>query len=76
MDLWRNEVLEGTGRGDTAMGHPHAAVAWLERELAAHGEALREDDLVITGGLTRADPLEPGDVVEARFPGTTLSVRR
>jgi len=26
---------------------------------------------VITGGLTRAVPLEPGDVVEAVFDGST-----
>ncbi|GAA4746527.1 2-keto-4-pentenoate hydratase [Actinomycetospora chibensis] len=76
VELWRNGALEETGRGDAAMGHPHAAVAWLEHELAGHGEALREGDLVITGGLTRAVPLERGDVVEARFPGTTVAVRR
>jgi 2-keto-4-pentenoate hydratase len=76
VELWRDGTLEARGRGDAAMGHPEAAVAWLAEELAAHGEALREGDLVITGGLTRAVPLEPGGVVEARFPGTSLSVRR
>ena len=76
VELWRDGTLEATGRGDAAMGHPHAAVAWLEGRLAARGEALEEGDLVITGGLTRAVPLAPGGIVEARFPGTSLAVRR
>jgi len=76
VELWRDGTLEATGRGDAAMGHPHAAVAWLEGQLAARGEALEEGDLVITGGMTRAVPLAPGGIVEARFPGTSLAVRR
>ncbi|WP_328310855.1 2-keto-4-pentenoate hydratase [Actinomycetospora sp. NBC_00405] len=76
VELWRDGTLEATGRGDAAMGHPHTAVAWLEGRLAARGEALEEGDLVITGGLTRAVPLAPGGIVEARFPGTSLAVRR
>jgi 2-keto-4-pentenoate hydratase len=76
VELWRDGALEAHGRGDAAMGHPHTAVAWLEGELAARGEALEEGDLVITGGLTRAVPLERGGIVEARFPGTSLAVRR
>lgn len=76
VELWRDGTFEAQGRGDAAMGHPHTAVAWLEGELAARGEALEEGDLVITGGLTRAVPLAPGGIVEARFPGTSLAVRR
>jgi 2-keto-4-pentenoate hydratase len=81
VELWRtpargNPVREATGSGEAAMGHPHRALAWLRDELAARGEALRAGDLVITGGLTRAIPLAPGDVVEARFPGAPVRVRR
>jgi 2-keto-4-pentenoate hydratase len=81
VELWRvpdvgEPVLEATGSGEAAMGHPHRALAWLRDELVAHGETLRAGDLVITGGLTRAVPLAPGDVVEARFPGTTVRARR
>lgn len=76
VELWRDGTFEAHGRGDAAMGHPHTAVTWLEGRLAARGEALEEGDLVITGGLTRAVPLAPGGIVEARFPGTSLAVRR
>ena len=69
VELWRDGTLEATGRGDAAMGHPHAAVAWLEGQLAARGEALEEGDLVITGGLTRAVPLAAGRDRGGAFPG-------
>ncbi|MFC5139345.1 2-keto-4-pentenoate hydratase [Actinomycetospora rhizophila] len=76
VELRRDGVPEATGTGDAAMGHPHRALDWLRDELAARGDALRAGDLVITGGLTRAIELPAGGVVEARFPGTTLAVRR
>ncbi|GAA4903054.1 2-keto-4-pentenoate hydratase [Actinomycetospora succinea] len=76
VELFRDGVLEATGTGDAAMGHPHRALDWLRDELAAHGAALRAGDLVITGGLTRATELPPGSVVEARFPTTSIEVRR
>lgn len=76
VELWRDGVREASGTGDAAMGHPHHALDWLRDELAARGETLRAGDLVITGGLTRAIGLPPGGVVEARFPTTTIEVRR
>jgi 2-keto-4-pentenoate hydratase len=76
VELRRNGTLEATGSGAAALGHPERALAWLREELATHGETLREGDLVITGGLTRAVPLAPGDVVEARFPQARVAVRR
>ena len=47
------------------MGDPLVALAWLSDRLIERGEQLRAGDVVITGGLTRAVPLEPGDVVVA-----------
>ncbi|MEJ2860208.1 2-keto-4-pentenoate hydratase [Actinomycetospora flava] len=75
VELWRDGVHEATGTGEAAMGHPHRALDWLRDALADQGDALREGDLVITGGLTRAVELPPGGVVEARFPGTRVTVR-
>ena len=42
-----------------------AAVAWLVRSLAAENEGLRAGDIVLSGGLTAAVPVKPGDVVTA-----------
>jgi 2-keto-4-pentenoate hydratase len=66
-------VAEGTGAA--AMGHPLQALDWLRRTLALEHHALRPGDVVITGGLTMAVPVEPGDVVEAVFGSHAVAVR-
>ena len=67
--LTRNGEEVGTATGSAASGHPAASVVWLVRELARRGEMVRAGELVITGGLTRAVPLDPGDRIEAVFDG-------
>jgi 2-keto-4-pentenoate hydratase len=57
----------GEGLGADAAGHPAAALAWLVGALAATGESLAPGDIVITGGLTAAVPLDPGGLVLASF---------
>ena len=61
----------GSASGSAASGHPAAGVVWLVAQLALQGRQLRAGDIVITGGLTRAVPLEVGDDVEAVFDGET-----
>jgi 2-keto-4-pentenoate hydratase len=65
--MLRNGQEVGASTGAAAMGHPLRALDWLVSTLAADGELLRPGDVVITGGLTAAVPVEPGDVVEAVF---------
>ncbi len=65
VSLERNGDSCGSGRGADAMGDPLVALAWLSDRLIERGEQLRAGDVVITGGLTRAVPLEPGDLVVA-----------
>jgi 2-keto-4-pentenoate hydratase len=60
------EVVE-RGTGAAASGHPALGVAWLAEQLARRGQALEPGDLVITGGLTSAHPLEPGHSISASF---------
>lgn len=60
----RGEVV-ATAAGAASLGHPAAAVAWLVRALAADGEGLRAGEVVLSGGLTAAVPVAPGDVVVA-----------
>ncbi|MEZ5117043.1 MAG: fumarylacetoacetate hydrolase family protein [Candidatus Nanopelagicales bacterium] len=74
--LTRNGEEAGSGRGSDVMGHPLAALAWLAGALAEQGVVLRAGDVVITGGLTAAVPLEPGDGVRARIGSATVTVRR
>jgi 2-oxo-3-hexenedioate decarboxylase len=63
--LEHNGEVTATAAGAAAFGHPAAAVAWLVRALAAAGEGLRAGQIVLSGGLTAAVPLRPGDVVVA-----------
>jgi 2-oxo-3-hexenedioate decarboxylase len=63
--LEHNGEVVATASGSASLGHPAAAVAWLVRELAARGEGLRAGEVVLSGGLTAAVPLAPGDVVVA-----------
>jgi 2-keto-4-pentenoate hydratase len=71
------QVVE-QGAGAAASGHPAAGVAWLAEQLASRGRALEPGDLVITGGLTSARPLEPGHQVGSSFGGGrwVVEVRR
>jgi 2-oxo-3-hexenedioate decarboxylase len=63
--LEHNGEVIATAAGAASLGHPAAAVAWLARSLAAAGERLRAGQIVLSGGLTAAVPLRPGDVVVA-----------
>jgi 2-keto-4-pentenoate hydratase len=61
--LEKNGTIVATASGAAALGHPAAAVAWLARQLSAMGESLRAGEIVFSGGLTAAVPVDPGDVV-------------
>ncbi len=69
--LRHNANVAGSATGSAASGHPAAGVVWLVAQLARQGRQLRAGDIVITGGLTRAVPLEFGDHVEAVFDNET-----
>jgi 2-oxo-3-hexenedioate decarboxylase len=59
--LEHNGELVATASGAASLSHPAAATAWLVRALAASGEGLHAGDVILSGGLTAAMPLVPGD---------------
>lgn len=63
--LEKNGELVATASGAASLGHPAAAVAWMVRTMAADGEGLAAGEIVLSGGLTAAVPVAPGDVVVA-----------
>ncbi len=67
--LPRAGQLCGEGSGADALGHPVEALRWLAAELDRRGRTLRTGDVVLTGGLTAAVPLDPGGSVRAVFDG-------
>lgn len=60
------EVVE-LGAGAAVLGHPLSSVAMLANMLARRGEEIPAGTLVLTGGITAAVAVEPGDNVSARF---------
>ena len=71
VDLLHNGTDCGSATGRAASGHPAAGVVWLVGQLALQGRHIEAGDIVITGGLTRAVPLDFGDRVEAVFDDKT-----
>ncbi|MDR7439494.1 MAG: 2-keto-4-pentenoate hydratase [Armatimonadota bacterium] len=76
MILWHNGRAATEGLGAAALGHPARCVAWLANKLAEFGEELRAGDIVFSGSLGRAVPVQRGDVVTLEMAGfPSLSVR-
>jgi 2-keto-4-pentenoate hydratase len=69
--LLHNDTVAAEATAAAAMGDPFAALDWLTAELAGRDEHLREGDVVLTGGLTRAVTLGPTDEVAAVFGTST-----
>jgi len=65
--LEKNGELVATAAGAAVLGHPAASVAWLVRALAPRGRGLVAGQVVLSGALTEAVPVAPGDVIVARF---------
>lgn len=62
-----NGEIRGMGAGAAVLGHPANSVAMLANMLARKGEKLRAGEVVLTGGITEAIRVEPGDVVTAKL---------
>jgi len=63
----KNGELIATAAGAAVLDHPAAAVAWLAGELASRGRGLAAGTVVMSGALTAAVAVSPGDVVTASF---------
>lgn len=62
-----NGEIEATGVGADIMGHPARAVSWLGNRLSDVDDQLEAGELVMTGGITAAIDIEPGDVFHVKF---------
>lgn len=59
----KNGQLVATASGAAVLDHPANAVAWFVRKLAERGRSLPAGSLVLSGALTAAVPVEPGDSI-------------
>lgn len=63
----KNGQLIATASGAAVLGHPAASVAWLVRKLAVRGEGLKAGHIILSGAMTEAVAVQPGDCITARF---------
>ncbi len=67
VDLLIDGEAAQSGTGDAVLGHPARAVAWLANALGAFGVTLEAGEVVMSGSITAAVPLEAGARVRADF---------
>lgn len=67
MALYKNGELCNTGVGAAALGDPAYCVAWLANKLAEFDITLNAGEIILSGALSKAVEIEPGDYIQARF---------
>jgi len=65
--LYRNGTLAVSGVGAAVLDHPARSVAWLANTLDDLDQHLSAGHLVLSGSLTPAVDVEPGDALTAEF---------
>jgi 2-oxo-3-hexenedioate decarboxylase len=60
-----NGEIKALGAGAAVLGHPAKSVAMLANMLARKGEKLKAGQIILTGAVTEAILLNPGDYVSA-----------
>ena len=63
IDVEKNGEVVTTAAGAAILGDPAVGLAWLANKVAEHGESIPAGTFVMTGALTDAIAIAPGDVV-------------
>lgn len=72
VSVLKNDELVEEGVGSAVLGDPLAAVAWLANAIAAHGQALLPDQVILAGALHASVPIAAGDRIDAVFSDAAL----
>jgi len=67
MDLYKNREFIDSAQGSAVMGNPIEAVAWLANEVGAYNISLNPGEVILAGALSKALPIEKGDIFKAVF---------
>jgi 2-keto-4-pentenoate hydratase len=67
MNAYRNGKFLDSALGAAVMGHPAQAVAWLANALGNYGISLNKGEVILSGALSKAVPIEDGDTFTAEF---------
>jgi 2-oxo-3-hexenedioate decarboxylase len=63
----KNGEIVAMAAGAAVMGNPAAAIAALANHLSARGQEIPAGTFIMTGGVTEAIAVKPGDSVNVRF---------
>jgi 2-oxo-3-hexenedioate decarboxylase len=67
--LEKNGEPVAFGAGAAVLGHPAAAIAMMANHLGARGEEIPAGTLILSGGVTEAVAVAPGDNVTLKIQG-------
>lgn len=62
-----NGVVKALGAGAAVLGHPARAIAMLANMLAKKGDRIKAGEVILSGAITEALFIAPGDVVTVRI---------
>lgn len=65
--VMRNGVVEETGLGAGVLNHPALGVAWLADRLAAYGDSIEAEEIVLAGSFIRPIEATPSSATVADY---------
>ena len=65
--LYINGSVEQTGLAGAVMNHPANGVCWVAKRFAAHGIALEERQIILSGSFTAPVKVKAGDTIHADY---------
>lgn len=65
----KNGEILATSAGAAVMGHPARAIAWMANKLEKRGQSIKPGEVVLSGALTGAETISPGDYFSVSFDG-------
>lgn len=65
----KNGEVVATSAGAAVMGHPARAIAWMANKLAKRGQSIQAGEIVLSGALSGAVTISPGDQFTVELDG-------
>lgn len=65
----KNGEVMATSTLAAVMGNPASAIAWMANKIAKRGQYIKKGQVVLSGAITQAVHIEPGDHFSAAFDG-------
>ena len=65
----KNGEIVATSAAASVMGHPARAIAWMANKLVERGQSIQPGEVVLSGALSEAFTISPGDHFSVSFDG-------